>query len=452
MIFAPESLSMAPEKNTKTHLNYPSVGVALYIHFPYCLKKCPYCDFNSHLLSDSTLISTITEGIITELQIHAQAAYSNNITINTIFFGGGTPSLLPPIEIKRILRAIDGLFSIKPDAEITLEANPSSIEGGNILSEFAANGINRLSLGVQAFNDADLNFLGRIHNCQDAKNIIKILPNFFNRWSLDFIYARPNQTWQTWLAELEEILSYQPEHLSLYQLTIEPGTEFARLTQPPTNKNLSKNSIWHPQWTPLDNDTAAELFINTREYMASRGMLAYEISNFAKTAKDQSQHNLTYWEYGQWLGVGAGAHSRMDVITPNGDLLKLGMQNIKQPNKWIAAVSDTACTKKNLEKKIIFQSQKLIKAEEMVIEKLMMGLRLTSGIILTTAEKALLQKIHSDANNAEDFDQLWSDLVKHGLAQPFDKNNVNYQYPQKYALTEAGFLKQQAILQFLLPI
>lgn len=326
------------------------VSSALYVHWPFCLAKCPYCDFNSHVRGGID-IAHWQAALLADLQYEAARAPTKKLT--SIFFGGGTPSLMPPVLVEAILREAECLWGFAPNIEITLEANPSSVEA----SKFAAlgqAGINRVSLGIQSLHDDALHFLGRLHNAQEALQAIALAQDSFRRVSIDLIYARPGQTERAWRDELARALAFGTGHVSLYQLTIEPGTRFA-------------TEVRTGRMSPLGNDEAAELFALTRETAATAGLPAYEISNHAR-AGEESRHNLTYWRYGDYAGVGPGAHGRI-----------AGMATVRhrKPENYLAAVARQGHG---------LDEERRLSATEQAAEALLMGLRLTEGIDLPTLE------------------------------------------------------------------
>ena len=266
----------------------------VYVHWPFCKAKCPYCDFNSHVRHQPVDALSFARALATELSWFAGETPGRTVT--SIFFGGGTPSLMPPEAVAHVLDAIAGLWSVSPQAEITMEANPTSIEAKNFRGYRAA-GVNRVSVGVQALNDADLKALGRQHSAEEALGAFRLAAKIFPRVSFDLIYARPNQTIAQWRDELSNALTEQQGHMSLYQLTIEPGTAYFDLH--------ARGSLV----TPTD-DRAADLYDLTQELTEKAGLPAYEISNHAKPGHE-SRHNLLYWRYGEYAGAGPGAHSRL---------------------------------------------------------------------------------------------------------------------------------------------
>ena len=271
-----------------------SDAFGIYVHWPFCKAKCPYCDFNSHVRHDGVDALSFAKALGIELAWFA--ARTPGRTVTSIFFGGGTPSLMPPEAVGHVLDTIASLWTVSPDVEITLEANPTSIEAENFRGYRAA-GVNRVSVGVQALNDEDLKALGRQHSSEEAIAAFRLAARIFPRVSFDMIYARPNQTPEQWRAELTRALAEQQGHMSLYQLTIEPGTAYFDLYE--------RGRLV----TPTD-DRAADLYDLTQELTEKAGLANYEISNHARPGQE-SRHNLLYWRYGEYAGVGPGAHSRL---------------------------------------------------------------------------------------------------------------------------------------------
>ncbi|MCX7349668.1 MAG: radical SAM family heme chaperone HemW [Alphaproteobacteria bacterium] len=271
-----------------------SDAFGIYVHWPFCKAKCPYCDFNSHVRHEGVDALSFAKALGTELAWFA--ARTPGRTVSSVFFGGGTPSLMPPEAVGHVLDTIALLWSVSPDVETTLEANPTSIEAENFRGYRAA-GVNRVSVGVQALNDEDLKALGRQHSSEEAIAAFRLAAKIFPRVSFDMIYARPSQTPEQWRAELTRALAEQQGHMSLYQLTIEPGTAYFDLYE--------RGRLV----TPTD-DRAADLYDLTQELTDKAGLPTYEISNHARPGQE-SRHNLLYWRYGEYAGVGPGAHSRI---------------------------------------------------------------------------------------------------------------------------------------------
>jgi oxygen-independent coproporphyrinogen-3 oxidase len=332
------------------------VSFGIYVHWPFCAAKCPYCDFNSHVRA-AIDESGWVDGILAELDWVA-AHQTSRPPVETVFFGGGTPSLMTGTSAEKILRRIAALWPLANDPEITLEANPASADAARF-ADYRAAGINRVSLGVQALNDPDLKKLGRLHDVAEAKNALKMAMKAFDRVSLDLIYARPGQTDAGWRAELKEALAFGTEHLSLYQLTIEPETPYAL---------LHKNG----QLQIPDDDLAAGLYQTTQELTQAAGLPAYEISNHARPGQE-SRHNLIYWRYGDYAGIGPGAHGR---VTLNG--ARAATAAIRLPERWRDAV---------MKKGHGFSEMVRIHAGDAAREHLLMNLRLSEGLDLAAYEQ-----------------------------------------------------------------
>ena len=325
----------------------PQFGV--YLHWPFCLSKCPYCDFNSHVRRAAIDEPRFVRAFAAE--IASTAARVPGRVVSSIFFGGGTPSLMRPETVAAILDAVARHWTIAPDAEITLEANPTSVEAGRFHGYRAA-GVNRVSLGVQALDDRALAELGRLHSAREALDAVAIARSAFARVSFDLIYARPQQTPQDWASELTRALAEAGEHLSLYQLTIEPETPFAALHEA-------------GKLTTPDDDIARALYDTTQEVCAAHGLPAYEISNHARPGAE-SRHNLIYWRAHEYAGIGPGAHGRLDI-----DGARHATAAEKRPEAWLAAVES--------EGHGLITDDELTR-EEMADEFLLMGLRLAEGI------------------------------------------------------------------------
>lgn len=318
--------------------------LALYIHWPFCLAKCPYCDFNSHVRA-RTDAAAWQQALLADMA--HEAAETGPRRLGSIFFGGGTPSLMPPALVAALIEAAARHWHFAPDIEITLEANPSSVEAANFAA-LASAGINRVSLGIQALDDAALRFLGRLHDAAEGLAALDLAQRHFRRVSFDLIYARPGQTPAQWEAELARALGFGTGHLSLYQLTIEPGTRFATLVR--------EGSL-----TPLDDDDAADLFTLTRSATAAAGLPAYETSNHAR-AGEESRHNLAYWRYLDYAGIGPGAHGRRG-----------GCATVRhrKPENFLTAVGSAGHG---------MSDERRLPAREQAAEAVMMGLRLAEGI------------------------------------------------------------------------
>ena len=325
----------------------PDAPFALYVHWPFCVSKCPYCDFNSHVRA-AVDQAAWRDALLADLR--HEAAMLPGRTLGSIFFGGGTPSLMPPETVAAIIDAAAAQWRVADDVEITLEANPSSVEAARF-ADLAAAGVNRVSLGLQSLDDDALRFLGRAHGVDEGLAALTTAQAAFGRVSFDLIYALPGQRLAAWESELARALSFGTEHLSLYQLTIEPGTRFA------TDAAAGRIAI-------PDGDTAADLFEATRAMTAAAGLPAYETSNHAR-AGAESRHNLTYWRYGDYAGVGPGAHGRRG-----------GMATVRRrkPENWLAAV-DRNGHGMEIEDPLV--------PHDRATEALLMGLRLREGVDLT---------------------------------------------------------------------
>ena len=323
----------------------------VYVHWPFCKAKCPYCDFNSHVRHQPVDAMAFAQALARELQWFAGQTPGRAVT--SIFFGGGTPSLMPPEAVAHVLDTIGRLWSVAPDVETTLEANPTSIEAENFRGYRAA-GVNRVSVGVQSLDDNDLKALGRQHGSDEALKAFRLAATIFPRVSFDMIYARPNQTLAGWREELSRALTEQQGHMSLYQLTIEPGTAFADLH--------ARGALIVPA-----EDTAADLYDLTQELTDKAGLAAYEVSNHA-AAGQESRHNLLYWRYGEYAGVGPGAHSRLAA----GENRRAIVVE-KHPETWRAMVASQGHG--------IVEDQ-MVKPADQAGEYLLMGLRVSEGIDL----------------------------------------------------------------------
>jgi putative oxygen-independent coproporphyrinogen III oxidase len=321
----------------------------LYIHWPFCLSKCPYCDFNSHVRHAGVDEARFARAFAAE--IAATAARLPGRTVSTIFFGGGTPSLMQPATVGAVLDAVARHWPIAGDVEVSLEANPTSVEATRFRG-FRAAGINRVSLGVQALDDAALKALGRLHSAQEALEAVAIARSTFERYSFDLIYARPGQTPQAWAAELKRAIEEAGEHLSLYQLTIERETPFAALH--------AAGKLLIP-----GDDTARALYDATQDVCTSAGLPAYEVSNHARPG-DECRHNLVYWRAQEYAGIGPGAHGRLDIAAG-----RRATATEKRPQDWLSRVE-------SLGHGIV--SDEALTQEQIADEFLLMGLRLAEGI------------------------------------------------------------------------
>ena len=325
-------------------------GFGLYIHWPFCQAKCPYCDFNSHVSAQIDQ-ARWCKALLAELD--RVGAETQGRVLNSIFFGGGTPSLMDPDLVAALIERAAQLWPQANDMEITLEANPTSVEAGRFAA-YRAGGVNRVSMGIQALNDEDLRRLGRLHSVAEARAAFDVARTHFDRVSFDLIYARQDQTLEAWEAELREALSMAIDHLSLYQLTIETGTAFG--------DRYAKGKL---RGLPHD-DLAADMYQRTGEICTEAGLEGYEVSNYAKLGSE-SRHNLIYWRYGDYAGIGPGAHGR---LTLGGQ--RHATEQWRNPNKWLEAAEAGAAEGQRRSISLADQSD----------EMMMMGLRLASGVDL----------------------------------------------------------------------
>lgn len=373
-------------------------GFGVYVHWPFCAAKCPYCDFNSHVRHQPPDQERYAAAFVREIAATADRVPGR--TVSSIFLGGGTPSLMAPATVGVILDAVAAHWTIAPDAEVTLEANPSSVEADRFRGYRAA-GVNRVSLGVQALNDNDLRMLGRLHDVATARAAIETARSTFPRLSFDLIYARPGQTPDGWAAELREALALAADHLSLYQLTIEDGTPFAALH--------AAGKLATP-----DEETAAALYAATLDTTAAAGLPAYEISNHARPGAE-CRHNLVYWRYGEYAGIGPGAHGRL--VLHDG---RHATATERTPEAWLARVEDRG------DGLIV---DELLNPEEEGDEMLLMGLRLAEGIDL--------DRYRALSGRTLDPEQL-ADLVSHGM--------VERTVDGRLRATRAGFFVLDAVV------
>ncbi len=337
--------------------------LAVYIHWPFCRSKCPYCDFNSHV-RDGIDAARWTRALLADLD--HQAELTPGHTVGSVFFGGGTPSLMPPETVAALLDRVQQHWAVTPDVEITLEANPNSAEAVRFRG-FAAAGVNRLSLGVQSLDPAALRFLGRAHDRAEAIAAIEQARDHFARFSFDLIYARPGQSVAAWQSELDEALGLAGDHLSLYQLTVEPGTAFATLAR-------------RGDLVPSDEDTAAAMYEVTQDHLAAAGLPAYEISNHARLGAE-SRHNLAYWRYQDYVGIGPGAHGR---VTRAG--VKYATRQRRLPEAWLGMAETTGTG---------LEETAAIDHDTAIEEMLMMGLRLAEGVARARLEHAAGQAVET---------------------------------------------------------
>ncbi|WP_417614979.1 radical SAM family heme chaperone HemW [Parasphingorhabdus sp.] len=324
--------------------------LALYIHWPFCVSKCPYCDFNSHV-REQVDVATWQRALLADMV--QEVALTPGRKLSSIFFGGGTPSLMPPSLVEALITAAERHWGFTADIEITLEANPSSVEAANF-HDLAKAGVNRVSLGLQSLDDQTLEFLGRAHDVEEGLAALHTAQQAFDRVSFDLIYARPGQSLDDWRKELNRALSFGTGHLSLYQLTIEPGTRFETLVR--TGALI-----------PADDDHCADLFELNRNIMTAAGLPAYEISNHARPGQE-SRHNLTYWRYQDYIGIGPGAHGRR---------LESATERHKKPENFLSAVERNGNGLK---------IEQALSPQTRAMEALMMGLRLAEGVDLEALE------------------------------------------------------------------
>jgi putative oxygen-independent coproporphyrinogen III oxidase len=353
-----------------------ATDIGVYIHWPFCESKCAYCDFNSHV-RESIDQPRWREALLAELRF--EAALTQGRRVASIFFGGGTPSLMAPETVAALIAEVKRLWPSAPDLEITLEANPSSVEAGKF-ADFAGAGINRVSLGIQSLDDESLRFLTRRHDAREARCAIEIAQKYFPRMSFDLIYARPGQSVQSWQSELQEALGFGTQHLSLYQLTIEPNTGFA-------------GQYKRGAFTLPDEDASVALFETTQSMMTAAGLPLYEISNHAAPG-EECRHNLIYWKYCDYVGIGPGAHGRRTATATT---------RLKRPEAWLDAVTARS---HGIETALALDTR--TRAEE----ALLMGLRLASGIQATWFEARTGQALSTivDAGEA-------ASLCAHGLLE-----------------------------------
>ncbi len=362
-----------PQTNTK------SPPLALYVHWPFCVSKCPYCDFNSHV-RDQVDIERWREALLIDMA--HEATLTGGRPLSSIFFGGGTPSLMPPALVADLLDAAQQHWGFTPDVEITLEANPNSVEVDRF-ADLAKVGINRVSLGVQSLESEALVFLGRAHDATEATRAIEVAQRHFGRVSFDLIYALPDQSTAQWQKQLEAALAFGTDHLSLYQLTIEPGTRFETLVR-------------QGKFTPADADHAADLYDVTRHLTSAAGLPAYETSNHACIGQE-SRHNLTYWRYGDYVGVGPGAHGRRADAGGNA----VATQRHRKPENWLEAITRNQHG---------LQGETPLSPEDRGREALLMGLRLAEGVDLGAIGRRTGLEKHRLIDT-----EAFARLARHGL-------------------------------------
>lgn len=378
--------------------------LALYIHWPFCAAKCPYCDFNSHV---AETIDHKRWADAYEREIAYYAALTPGRVITSLFFGGGTPSLMKPEVVEHILWAAQKHWRMSNDVEITLEANPNSVEAEKFLG-FRQAGVNRVSLGVQSFDVAALKFLGRLHSVREAIKALEISREIFGRFSFDLIYARPEQTLKDWRQELEIAKEYVGDHLSLYQLTIEPGTPF-----------YSQHG--RGEFRIPEEALAADFYETTQAVLGDIGLPAYEISNHARPG-GESRHNMTYWRYGDYAGIGPGAHGRLTLAEG-----KVATRGHRAPGKWVDLVEALGQGGHEYE---------ALEPSERVTEALMMGLRLHEGVPLSRLER--------------EGGAPWPDFIDPKRRQALIDEGLLCDDADKIRATAAGVQRLNGVLRYLL--
>ncbi len=379
------------------------MSISIYIHYPFCRSKCPYCDFNSYCnlkIDEEELI----KAYLNEIEYYKDIIKDK--VIDTIYFGGGTPSLMSEKLLSNIINKINSLYKINQNCEISLESNPNSINYEKLKS-FKDIGINRLSIGVQSLIDRDLKFLGRIHNRNEAIEAINTAQKIFNdKYSIDLIYGRPNQNLKEWKNELNEAIQLSPFHISLYQLIIEKGTPFYR------------NKVQTP-----NEDIATKLYEETNNILEKNNIFQYEISNYTKSGYE-CKHNLVYWNNGEWVGIGAGAHGRINI-----NQKRYSIQNLKKPLNWLD---------KTLKNKNGISIKNLLSKQEIIEEYLIMGLRIKDGIKIENLQKNVDCNSFYDILDKENIEFL----TKLNLINANDKN---------IKLTKKGFLLLNSVIEKLVP-
>jgi len=379
-------------------------SLGLYIHWPFCLSKCPYCDFNSHV-REKVDQTRWKNALLQELESAAQRLDGKSLM--SIFFGGGTPSLMEPDTVGALLEKIHALFPLADTLEVTLEANPGTVEASRFKA-FSEAGVNRLSLGIQSLDDKALSFLGRKHSVEDALKALEIAKTYFPRYSFDLIYALPEQSLTAWETELKKALTYANGHMSLYQLTIEPQTAFA--TRFERGEKMT-----------LEDDLAAQLYEVTDEIMRKSGLPAYEVSNYAAPSQE-CQHNLIYWNFGDYIGIGPGAHGRIS----HGGVKHTTLRH-KAPETWLEAVEKHGHG---------LQLSEPLSPVERLQELTLMGLRLTKGLSL----ERLSGEIGFNAEEVYGFETL-DQLEKEGLLT---------RTPTHLIATFEGRLRLNSLISFML--
>ena len=345
---APDFKAVDGDAAAESPISSASAPLAIYLHWPFCAQKCPYCDFNSHV-RDAVDQDRWRAALLRELDHYADRVGPRRV--GSVFFGGGTPSLAPPATIAALIDRIGARFAVDPDVEITLEANPTSVEAA-AFADLRAAGVNRVSLGVQSLDDDALRFLGRTHDAATARHAATLAARVFPRWSLDLIYALPGQTEAAWMTALDQALTLAGDHLSLYQLTIEAQTAF-------------EGAVRRGDFTPMDDDAAADLFAATQDRLNAAGFPAYEVSNHACPG-GESRHNLAYWRSADYLGVGPGAHGRITL-----DGARRATRQHRAPEIWLDRVETAGHAT---------QTDDALTPADHAREMLVMGLRLSEGV------------------------------------------------------------------------
>ena len=387
--------------------------LAVYIHWPFCLLKCPYCDFNSHVRERIDIAAWQAAYL---RQIRACAARTGPRRVTSLYFGGGTPSLMPPETAGAIIEAVAEAWTLERAAEITLEANPAAVDRERF-SGFAAAGVNRVSIGVQSFDDRELQFLGRNHSAGDARQALRLARRYFGRFSFDLIYALAGQTAADWRRQLRGALAEAGDHLSLYQLTVEPGTAF------------------HAQWargelaTP-DDDTAGGLYETAQEVTEAAGLPAYEISNHARPGAE-SRHNLTYWRYGDYAGIGPAAHGRLTLAGA-----RHATRHHRAPEVWLERALRTD------DPLAAERGSTVVSGAEAVVEAVMMGLRTAEGVPL-----ARLAALSDDPEGVPD--DVWAALDRDAVARLAEAGLLEDE-PDRLRATPAGRQRLNAVLAAIL--
>jgi putative oxygen-independent coproporphyrinogen III oxidase len=381
------------------------VTLSLYIHYPFCLSKCPYCDFNSHV-SEVVDHDLWTKSTLKELEHFYE--FTAGQTIHSIFFGGGTPSLMPVSMVEQILQKTNDLWGFEENCEVTLEANPTSVEAQKF-SDLSRIGVNRLSLGIQSLDQKQLEFLGRTHDTIQARQAIETAQKYFRRMSFDLIYARPNQTVGAWKAELDLALQLSAGHLSLYQLTIEKGTPF-----------FTRHAR-HEFHLPND-DLASDLYDATTELCATYGLYNYEVSNYARVG-EESRHNLCYWNYQDYIGCGPGAHGRLTIKGQ-----KTATRMHRAPEIWLQRVAEQG---------LGTAEWQAISAQQEFEERLMMGLRLKTGIDVSVFQHPSLS-------------DHWQKCLNSGAMKTLRAENILILTEDRLFASQAGRKTLDSVLNYLL--